>query len=405
MKTNFSPSLLLLFLLSLAMLNVSCSSRNTQTAPPPPIKEITSFKKPKTILIFLDGTSNKWNSRTNVRRLFENLASHEDPSLVCYYLEGVGSNFIGSLSGAALGRGMKPRIKKGYQFLSQHYETGDKIYLFGFSRGAHQARALTGIISHCGLLSPDSTSSSNLEKVWDFCRKENDISPTSDEWNEVMENQNPPFSQRLEREANVSMRFAPIEFIGLWDTVPGSAFKKFGPYGESLKDNKIGIRYKSSAYPPIKHMAHALSLDERRSRFKPLLVDPKINKKHTRLEEYWFAGAHSDVGGGYSDTNALSGVSLNWMIEQMQLIDQRWTILPRFYQDPLAPQHESINDYPGNKFSKAKAREFPQGKTPRIHPSVELRKNAKTVWYRSSGRKKTFYEASYTPVAQPQKSH
>ena len=163
------------FLYSLLLpLFLACCAPTPQTAPP--VSKVSTFASKKRILIFFDGTNNEWSSRTNTRRLFENLASREDPSLVCHYVEGVGTGIIGSVSGSILGQGMKSRILDGYKFLSHHYKPGNDIYVFGFSRGAHQARALTGIISHCGLLDSESATPRNLNRVWHLCRKKDDLS-------------------------------------------------------------------------------------------------------------------------------------------------------------------------------------------------------------------------------------
>ena len=72
-----------------------------------------------------------------------------------------------------------------------------------------------------------------------------------------------------------------------------------------------GERYKTDSYPPIRHMAHAVSLDEKRSKFTPLLLCQAINPTYTEINEVWFPGAHSDVGGGYQDSLELSNISLS----------------------------------------------------------------------------------------------
>ena len=114
----------------------------------------------KQIQVFFDGTANDWSARTNVRRRFELLASAEDPQFPCLYFEGVGTE---SLAGKAFGLGMKQRVIKAYTFLAHHWSPNrkDRIHIYGFSRGAFQARMLAGLMAHCGL--PDAQQSGPLD--------------------------------------------------------------------------------------------------------------------------------------------------------------------------------------------------------------------------------------------------
>ena len=96
--------------------------------------------RPKSIFVFLDGTSNDKDSATNIWRLYQYVTKNNDPQMTAYYIEGVGTARKPIVM-AALGLGQEARILRGYEFIMQEYRPGDKIYLFGFSRGAHEARA------------------------------------------------------------------------------------------------------------------------------------------------------------------------------------------------------------------------------------------------------------------------
>ena len=196
------------------------------------------------------------------------------------------------------------------------------------------------------------------------------------------------------------MQAVEVTFLGVWDTVPGSSLKDY----EYCKEEKgfvktyfywlipgidKGERYKTDSYPAIHWIAHAVSLDEKRSKFKPLLVCPPIaNPKPTRVTEMWFPGAHADVGGGYDDddSNELPGISLNWMINFLGDSYQFTTPVPPFPESAVGLAHWSIGDSPGNKFSDYIDRDRKKGKP---HESVEYRKQAGKVRIKMYGEVKS----------------
>lgn len=336
-----------LILTLITLLLISCTNPVTQIVPNLELRPIVSSNSgptPRKLLVFFDGTANDWTSRTNVRRLFEMVAVEENPSVISIYMDGVGSSST-PLTGGIFGFGMKERILDGYKFLAKNRKVGDKIYIFGFSRGAHQARTLAGLMAYCGLPDANNLSDSDLdheaEKIWDVCRKENEASDK--EWI-AWKPENGPY---LGKKLALNTRVAEVDFLGLWDTVPGSQFKKFDDYGEA-EDEKEGIRYKSQPYPTIHFIAHALALDEKRSKFRPLFVREPIDPMRTVLHQFWFPGAHSDVGGGYNDSNDLAGISLNWMIDLLKNQGIFHSAAPRVYENYAGLMHWSLGDAPGN---------------------------------------------------------
>ena len=107
----------------------------------------------KRIAIFLDGTWNKLENNTNVWRL-KSLCDPNAQNQITYYSKGVGTNFGDSVRGGVEGYGIDDEIIAAYTWLAQSFETGDEIFVFGFSRGAYTARSLSGLISKCGVLKP-----------------------------------------------------------------------------------------------------------------------------------------------------------------------------------------------------------------------------------------------------------
>jgi uncharacterized protein (DUF2235 family) len=353
-----------------------CAAPTTQTVPNTEARK-APLPRPKKLFVFLDGTANKWDSHTNVRRLFEFMAAAEDPSRVCFYSVGVGSDST-PLLGGALGYGLKPRVLAGYDFLAKNWQPGDEIYIFGFSRGAHAARALAGIVAHCGIVDVAHLENRSLhsatKQVWDLCRFENEIT-SRDIWTEAIRTSTPPLANRIAGK-RVPVHYADITFLGVWDTVPGSQWKSFGPYGEA-EDKKRGLRYKLGAYPPIREIVHAVSIDERRDQFRPVLVPPPIDRDRTTVTEMWFAGAHSDVGGGYDDSNDMAGTSLNWMFEHLHKHHLFAGDQPQVYADPRALQHDTMDMGKWHWLVDPEERWRPADA--QFHPSVTERVNAASV--------------------------
>lgn len=140
--------------------------------------------KHQSIFVFLDGTANDPESGTNVWRLYKTLIKNNDPQMTAVYIEGVGS-VENPVFGAALGRGMEERILRGYEFIAQNYNHGDDIYVFGFSRGAHQARSLAGLLAYAGVPKTSRRERDHLietgNKIIELVKKKSD-EDYSDKW-------------------------------------------------------------------------------------------------------------------------------------------------------------------------------------------------------------------------------
>ncbi len=335
------------------------------------------------------------------------ISAQADDSHISCYISGVGVGF--TPSGAVLGGGMKRRMLEGYAFLSQNYRAGDDICIFGFSRGAHQARALAGMISYSGLLPPELATTheqamQNAGKCWSHCLQvEENLdhefnkgmkSSPNITWQQVIAKRKPPIPLYLHHNSPVPGRYAEINLLGIWDTVPGSLLKCYTPYREVFDDEK-GTRYKVGAYPPIRRIAHAMALDEMRDKFAPIQVDQPIMRSRTLLNEVWFPGVHSDVGGGYSDTNALSTVSFQWMIEQINAAHVLRQPLPSIKTYPKAPQHDSMLHFGGKLAYDAIPRQI-HGKISVLHPSVREREQAFEIDRHTDNG---FVKQKYTPQA------
>ncbi len=283
----------------------------------------------KAIFVFLDGTGNTAESDTNIHKLAQLLINDARHSNVVMWHKGVGSDENRFLGGA-LGTGMERRMREAYGFIARNYESPrDKVFILGFSRGAFEARALAGLISNAGLPILGSQSSED-----DYFEIANDIIDETKQsadvdWSGWSPGSAPPMKGRVESLRTMrgySVQSAEIAFLGLFDTVPGSLWKSDNFRAGRCKE--VGTtRYKLDTYPTIKHIAHAISLDEKRNRFISLPIchddTSTIYPGHktrltTTIDERYFSGAHSDVGGGYVGEDALSEIPLRWMIEQVR---------------------------------------------------------------------------------------
>ncbi len=289
-------------------------------------------------MVCCDGTDNEVaTDSTNVLRLFRML--ERDPRQVAYYDAGVGTlvdpaaisvarKFLSRRLDAAIGLRVRENVIAAYRFLVSTYQAGDQIYLFGFSRGAYTVRAVAGLIHFLGLLRPELEHLANL--AWAIYANEAQVYQVSQRF---------AGGNRVNRCFGVTTR-PQIHFLGAWDTV--SSFGWFWNF-QTLPHTATNTS--------ITHFRHALAIDERRACFPANLYFPK-NAQQATCKQVWFAGVHSDVGGGYPEKEAaLSKVSLGWMIREAEPLGLLVNSAQRQYlmdsknrppPDPCGPIHESL---------------------------------------------------------------
>lgn len=294
----------------------------------------------KKLVICCDGTANQFaQHRTNVLKLA--FAAAKDPSQLLYYQPGVGTmappgfvsaigQFLARLSGLAFGFGLKRDVADITGFIMDHYEAGDEIYLFGFSRGAYTARAVAALLHQYGLLSPGNSAliPYAIRLMWKHHRAR---SP---------QKKHECFKLAQEFKETLSIGPCPIRFLGLWDTVSSVGWIA----------NPLSLPYTQSL-PNAQTIRHAVSIDEHRAFFRSNLVKPDPSRD---IREVWFPGVHCDVGGGYPEPESgLSKVALKWMIDEATKARMRFdpgrvaTILgqaggPYVPPNPNAKAHHSL---------------------------------------------------------------
>ncbi len=297
------------------------------------------------IVLLSDGTGNgaAKRNKTNVWRLYRALDLHRADQLAMYS-DGVGSQqfLIFKIIGGVFGWGLQRNVIELYKFLCRNYQHDendqetDKIYLLGFSRGAFTVRVLAGFIKECGLFT-NATSESELHKKarhnYSVYRKSFRRRRRFRPWSQI----------RAQQQAHTTVR-PGIEFIGVWDTVDAYGL----PIDElsDLWDRFIfPIRFPDQKlWKRVSRACHAISIDDERLTFHPVLWDERDEDGSDRIEQVWFAGVHADVGGGYP-REALSLVSLDWMISKAQAsgLSFRNNLRKAHWHrsDWHAPQHDS----------------------------------------------------------------
>lgn len=308
----------------------------------------------KTIVFCADGT---WNAPaeekdseqpapeggkiTNVLKLFDNLTgaltgeSAHDPKerekfarddtgetvLAAKYIHGVGSSPdpVMRALGGVFGAGLIARIVRGFTFVSRHYEPGDAIHILGFSRGAYTARALGDMIARVGLLDPTTYDPTDKDGAYRlgiaaWCRAKN-VTLALPEHVGFLQKLVDLGGALVGKTVRPQQLIAdvPITSVAVWDTVGSMGIPIY-----ERDDKRVDIlRFGNNALSEkVQYGFHAMAIDEARRDFP---VTRWADRE--RVEQVWFAGVHSDVGGGYApdeDCKLLSDVPLSWMMRKLK---------------------------------------------------------------------------------------
>src|SRR5947208_2792872 len=287
---------------------------------------------PKNIVICCDGTGNQFgHENSNVVKLYKTLTCNA--SQIAYYHPGVGTmgarnalTRIGKwwtrVIGLAFGYGISDNVADAYQFLMRTYEPEDKIYVFGFSRGAYTARALCGMLCGVGLL----------------CRGNEGLIPYAIR---MLKEHPVNFDVVRDFKRTFSNECKP-HFVGVWDTVSSVGWVY----------NAVRFPY-TAKNPDLNIVRHAVSIDERRAFFRQNMFVPE--RPDQDILQVWFAGVHSDVGGSYAESESqLSKIAFEWMlceaefaglaVDQQQKAEMLGGSPSRVAPDPATKnQHESLH--------------------------------------------------------------
>lgn len=359
----------------------------------------------KNIVLFSDGTGNSSAKaqKTNVWRLFQAL-DQTKANQIAKYDDGVGtsSNKYLAAIGGAFGWGLKRNVIDLYKFVCLNYEKGDNLYGFGFSRGAFTIRVLVDLIATAGLVTFRSSEELDHNAAAAYRHYRSKKFPTRSPFvfimrylcNVLLAAKDYIKGQRAYSEIAKQTKAAgrteiPIRFLGLWETVEA--------YGMPIEALKRGINWviwpmlfgDLILSPLVQRACHALSLDDERTTFHPLLWDEVAEANMVanhqvpagRVTQVWFAGVHSNVGGGYPE-DQLSLVSLNWImaeaIDHGLILNQETVAQLMALQSPYARLYDSRTGFasyysyaPRHIFIKQDGQGNPI--LPIIHSSVLMR--------------------------------
>lgn len=271
----------------------------------------------RNLIVCCDGTGNEIEeNQSNVLKFFRLLK--KDDAQIAFYDPGVGTvgssdawarfkNKVKGVFGLATGYGLDANILDAYRFLARNYQEGDQIYLLGFSRGAYTIRVLAGFINMVGLLP---------------AHNENLFTYALTAYKQASQKDNFGIAWRFQEV--MEARRITIRFMGCWDTV-GSVIiprpdRLYLPSLESLPFTRQN--------PCVRSFRQAMAIDERRRMFRLMpwkegqkfKENPYIKEEQARdqdIRQVWFAGVHSDIGGGYPEKESgAAKIPLKWMVDE-----------------------------------------------------------------------------------------
>ena len=331
---------------------------------------------------------------TNVVKLFANLAGQVTPETlalrdeqekqlldahgttqqIAKYMHGVGdsSNEINHILGGVFGMGVIARIVRGYTFISRNYTPGDAIHILGFSRGAYTARALAGMIARVGLLNPASYDPADKAEAYRrgyaaWVRSKQVSILGSGVLARALSHLL-GFVEGIVGRANLKssdlIAGVRMRSVAVWDTVGSMGIPEY--IQGKRRDLFSFVDLKLSAL--VDHGLHAMALDEQRRDFPVTRWDADP----ARIEQAWFIGCHSDVGGGYPRSESgLSDIALLWMMERLRALGVSFAA-PPVYQPAPALAQPIHQPWTQGVFSIGAAQRTPL-KGDVYHPSVPQR--------------------------------
>jgi uncharacterized protein (DUF2235 family) len=382
-----------------------------------------------------DGTGNQREQLSNVARMFEALddSTPDDYAIYtkvgadksCYetapveperqpqqllkYIKGVGTNFLGHLSGLGFGFGLSANVIEGYVWLSNNYREGDEVFVFGFSRGAFSARSLVSLLHKCGgvlknvpltdqnkpELKNEDTVITKAYALYMSYVHTNDVSAKDirdspayktfyTKWLEF---------NKIVEDNKLSIHRVTVKMVGVWDTVGAVGVPETGV---SWIDNNIPFGSKEYQFHNqglsciVENAYHALAIDEHRKHFLPTLWDQKTDD-NKEVKQVWFTGSHCNVGGGadldnFQDPDDLWQYSYVWMQHHAQKHGLRfyWTYdspatVKRDAQGNLMPSRRSTLRKVENSYANFLSGNYKRV-VPPIHRPMDETNGARLHW-------------------------
>ncbi len=301
----------------------------------------------KNIVFFSDGTGNDDavdGDNTNVVMLWRR-ALNDGQRQVTEYDPGVGTrkrDFIGKPTG----KGISDNIVDGYAFIAQYYESGDRIFLFGFSRGAYTVRSLASFIELCGVVERKGPVGTDVsEDAIDDAYSVYKIEDKAKQKKRAAEFRNRQVYAEHRDESDREKR--AVHFIGVWDTVRALGVTV---NGRNIEVPLLEHRFHNHDLSPyVRYAYHALSIHDRRRTHHPTIWNEPTEAQKAggpqSFEQVWFPGMHRDVGGGYNE-RGLANITLRWMMKRALAADPPLLLSPEFAADPYKGLTINVHDVP-----------------------------------------------------------
>ena len=300
----------------------------------------------RNIVILCDGTGNEISENiSNVLKLYRCLRKtpKTQPRQLVYYDPGVGTLAqpstwhriranISLVLGLATGYGLDDNVLSAYQFLVDHWQEGDRIYLFGFSRGAYTVRVLAGLIHKIGLITPEQSNLAGSGQIAykQFSTDAPDLGIDPNALTDAGSDENGPlpageFDNAAQFARITSSRWPTIDFIGVWDTVASVLVPRRDRWLYVVTSEELAFTMMN---PSVRVFRQAMAIDERRRMFRLKQWNdpqdfmsnpfaPDTARKAQDILQVWFAGVHGDIGGSYKEAQSqVSKYPLLWMIDQ-----------------------------------------------------------------------------------------
>ncbi|TFK18430.1 WD40 repeat-like protein [Coprinopsis marcescibilis] len=329
-------------------------------------------KKGRNLILCIDGTANQFGDQnTNVIELYNLLLKGSDDRQLTWYNSGIGTyaephwrsleywiQVIYHIIDLSIAWNFDKTILAAYRWLADKYKEGDRIFLFGFSRGAFQVRALSAMIDKVGLIYAGNEA--QIPFAYQLYARSGSDDVKSQP---VGESDTSATTSKTERFKKAFSRDVKVHFVGAWDTVSSIGIAR-GKH--TLPGTTEGMRH-------VCYFRHALALDERRVKFLPeyawggsaidrsgnggsaeqensnniqyvdFLSESGYNHetdstKQPHTMETWFPGTHSDIGGGNRQNKNMdrSRPPLRWMVYEANAAGLR----TRDFERELLPQEQ-----------------------------------------------------------------
>lgn len=279
---------------------------------------------PLTHVILMDGTLSSLTPgyETNTGLAYK-LCSEaaQGANMLVRYETGIQWQGWGDTMAVIEGRGINAQIMRVYGALASRYRPGDRIYLFGYSRGAYAVRSLAGFIDRVGLLKAHEATERQIKIAYRHYQTD----PTT------------PTAHRFARA--YCHKAVPIEFLGVWDTVAAVGLHMPIVWRWSTVFHEF---HDLTPARNVKRAYHALAYHETRAAYEPVMFETNPELPEQKLRQMWFRGTHGDVGGmlsGLQPERRLANATLVWMLDKAE---QAGLVLPkgwrmRYLADPHGP--------------------------------------------------------------------